>query len=313
MAHLSLSVVIPVHNEANNLKRLDTEIKAALKRLDRPAEVIYVNDASTDGSLKELSELSDVTIITLRRRYGQATALGAGFSYATGDIIISLDGDGQNDPAEIPLLVSTLEERGLDVVAGWRKVRSDRNGIIMLTRIGRFLRHLIIKDTVHDTGCTFRAYRAEAAKSLSLTGEMHRYILALLHWKGFTIGEVAVSDRERAFGVSKYGYGKAIRGFIDLLYIWFIYKYSDRPLHLFGYMSLTSLLLAIVSAGFTAYDRIFRNLHVNRDGWFFLAFFFFIMAILLFSFGIIMDLLMRIYLNTSPNEQQYYVRSVVKK
>jgi glycosyltransferase involved in cell wall biosynthesis len=312
MAFEKISVVVPIFNEAGNLKNLDGEIKAVLRKLGRPFEIIYVNDASVDTTSSELSDLKDVTIITLSRRYGQATALAAGFSYATGDVIISMDGDGQNDPADIPLLLSTLELKNLDVVAGWRKVRSDKQGIRILTRIGRFLRQLLIQDTVHDTGCTFRAHRAEAAKSLSLNGEMHRYILALLNWKGFTIGEVVVNDRERIFGKSKYGYGKAVRGFIDLIYIWFIYKYSERPLHLFGYMSFASFILAIISAGFTLYDRLFRHLHVNRDSWFFLSFFFLIMAIMLFSFGIIINLLMRIYLNTSPNEQPYYMRSVVK-
>lgn len=311
MAEGKISVVIPVYNEAGNLKALDAELKAVLEKLGRPAEVIYVNDASSDGSLAELSALSGVTVITLRRRYGQATALGAGFTHATGDVIISMDGDGQNNPADIPLLLSTLESQQLDVVAGWRKVRSDKQGIRVLTRIGRALRHLLIKDTVHDTGCTLRAYRAEAAKSLNLTGEMHRYILALLNWKGFSIGEVVVNDRARLHGTSKYGYSKAVRGFIDLIYIWFIYKYSERPLHLFGYMSLTSFGFGIVSACFTFYDRIVLGLHINRDGWFFLTFFFFIMAIMLFSFGIIIDLLMRIYLNTSPNERPYYVRDVL--
>ncbi len=305
-------MVVPVYNEAGNLKNLDAELKSVLASLGQPNEIIYVNDASTDTSLAELSALKDVTIITLSRRYGQATSLAAGFSHATGDIIVSIDGDGQNDPADIPLLLETLHTQNLDVVAGSRKVRSDRQGIRILTRIGRFFRGVLIRDTVHDSGCTLRAYRAAAAKSLSISGEMHRYIVALLHWKGFTIGEVVVHDRERLFGTSKYGYGKAVRGFIDLIYIWFIHKYSERPLHLFGYMSIVAFVLSLVSAGYTFYDRVFYAQHINRNGWFFLAFFFLIMAIMLFSFGIIIDLLMRIYLNTSPNEQPHYVRSVVK-
>lgn len=313
MAEPFYSVVVPVHNEAGNLAPLDAEIKAALTALGKPYEIIYINDGSTDASLKELKTLSDVTILNLNRCYGQATALDAGFRAAKGQIIISIDGDGQNDPADIAKLLEKMETEGLDVVAGWRRSRSDRRGIRLLTRIGRGLRRLLIHDPVHDTGCTLRVYTREAAQSLDIGGEMHRYILALLRWKGFLIGEVEVSDRARVNGVSKYGYGKAVRGFIDLLYVWFLYKYSQRPLHLFGYASLASFALGIVSLAWTVYDRLDRHLHVNRDGWFFLTFFFFITAIMLFSFGILIDLAMRIYLNTSGNERRYHIREVIQK
>ncbi len=208
--------------------------------------------------------------------YGQATALHAGFAKAIGEIIISLDGDGQNDPADISRLLEKMQSENLDVVAGWRKVRSDKKGIRVLTKIGRVFRRALISDPVHDTGCTLRVYTREAAQSLDIGGEMHRYILALLRWKGFTIGEVIVNDRARLHGTSKYGYGKAVRGFIDLLYIWFIYKYSQRPLHLFGYMGLASFLLSIVSLIYTLYDKFALGLHINRNIWFFLTFFFLI-------------------------------------
>jgi glycosyltransferase involved in cell wall biosynthesis len=310
MAFEKISIVIPIHNESGNIHSLNAELELVLPALASTHEIIYVNDASTDSSLQELLQLKNVIIITLSRRYGQATALTAGFAHATGDVVVSLDGDGQNDPADIPLLISTLEEKNLDVVAGWRKTRKDKQGILVLTRIGRALRKALINDNVHDTGCTLRAYRSPAAKSLAIGGEMHRYVLALLRWKGFSIGEVVVNDRARVHGVSKYTYSKAVRGFIDLIYVWFIFKYSQRPLHLFGYMSLVTFVLSLISGGFTLYDKIFRNLHVNRDGWFFLTFFFFITAIMLFSFGIIIDLLMRIYLNTSPTEKPFYIRSI---
>jgi glycosyltransferase involved in cell wall biosynthesis len=304
------SAVIPVHNEAGNLASLDKELKHALSALGKPFEIIYVNDGSTDASLNELKALKGVTILNMNRCYGQATALDAGFKVAQGDIIISLDGDGQNDPADIVKLLTKMEAEQLDVVTGWRKVRSDKKGIRVLTQIGRAVRRALISDPVHDTGCTLRVYTREAAQSLDIGGEMHRYILALLRWKGFTIGEVVVNDRARIHGASKYGYTKAIRGSIDLIYIWFIYKYSQRPLHLFGYMSLASFLLSIVSALYTLYDKLALGLHINRNVWFFLAFFFLIMAILLFSFGIIIDLLMRIYFNTSRSEKRYYIRSI---
>lgn len=305
-----LSIVVPVYNEAAGLKELHAEIVAALTPPTVPSyEIIYVNDGSRDTSLQVLRSLSPKPhIIDLNRNYGQSTALDAGFRAATGDIVVTLDGDGQNDPADIPLLLSTLEEKNLDVVAGWRKHRKDKGGIRILTRIGRFMRSFILEDKVHDTGCTLRAYRAEAAHSLDLQGEMHRYILALLRWKGFSIGEVVVHHRPRKHGKSNYGYSKAIRGFLDLTYIWFIHKYSQRPLHLFGYLSLGTFALSGLSLLWTLYGKAFLGLSLNRNGWFFLTFFFALAGIMLLSFGIIIDLLIRIYHNTSPQEKRYYVR-----
>ena len=306
------SVVVPVHNEAGNLAPLHRELEGVMQKLGQPLELIYVNDGSTDKSLEELKSLKGITIVNLNRCYGQATALDAGFKAAQGEIIISIDGDGQNDPKDIPLLVEKMQNESLDVVTGWRKNRSDRRGIRVLSAIGRSLRQILIKDPVHDTGCMLRVYTRDAALSLDLMGEMHRYILALLRWKGFTIGEVVVHDRRRVHGVSKYGYGKAVRGFIDLLYVWFLYKYSQRPLHLFGYASLVSFALGLVSLGYTVYDRLIRHLHLNRDGWFYLMIFFFMAAIMLFSFGILIDLAMRIYMNTSLSEKRYYIRELIK-
>ncbi len=309
MDKVDYSVVVPIYNEEGNLRKLDREIKNVMSDLGT-FEVIYVDDYSTDGSIKELTSLKGVKIIKLNRNYGQATALDAGFKAAEGKIIISLDGDGQNDPADIPKLLDKMKKEGLDVVAGWRKTRADKKGIKILTRIGRLMRKVLIKDQVHDTGCTLRVYTAEAAKSLDLQGEMHRYILALLKWKGFKIGEVVVNDRKREHGVSKYNYSKAERGFLDLVYISFISKYSQRPLHIFGRMSWISILIGLCSGLYAIYTRIFEGLSLNRNGWFFLAIFFLLAGIMFFSFGILMDLLIKIYLNSSPTERRYHVREV---
>jgi len=309
----SVSVIIPIYNEEGNITPLYNELLKIVPLVASSYEFIYVNDGSTDNSLAELSALSGVTIINLNRTYGQATALDAGFKAATGDVVITIDGDGQNDPADIPALLEKLQQENLDVVAGWRKVRSDKQGIRILTRIGRALRKLLINDPVHDTGCTLRVYTRTAVESLDIGGEMHRYILALLRWKGFRIGEVVVNDRERLFGKSKYTYSKAIRGLIDLIYVWFIYKYSQRPLHLFGYLGLGSFVLSGLSLIRTLYGKFFLDLSLNRNGWFFLTFFFLLAGIMLFSFGIVIDLAIRIYLNGSSHEKRYYIREVLKR
>jgi len=307
------SIVVPIFNEAGNITRLDAELQAMLATLDGESEIIYVNDGSKDDSEKELASLSGVTVITLMRQYGQATALDAGLRRATGEFIITLDGDGQNDPADIPRLISARKEKSLDVVAGYRKSRKDKGGIRILTVIGRNLRRIILEDTVHDTGCTLRIYTREAAKSLDIGGEMHRYILALLKWKGFRIGEIVVNDRARVHGVSKYNYTKAVRGFIDLVYMWFIHKYYQRPLHLFGYLSFALFLVSMLLLGNALYQKIFFDLAINRSGHFLLGSFSLLTAVILFSFGIVIDLLMRIHLNNSPHEKRYYVRRVEEK
>ncbi|MFA4960223.1 MAG: glycosyltransferase family 2 protein [Candidatus Pacearchaeota archaeon] len=306
------SVVIPVYNEDGNVKILHEEIVAVMNSLGS-YEIIYINDGSTDITMSELRKLRGVTIIDLNRNYGQSTALDAGFKHAKGEIIISMDGDLQNDPKDILKLLKKLESDNLDVVCGWRKKRKDKNGVKVLTKIGRALRKFMIKDDVHDTGCTLRVYRAKAAKSLDISGEMHRYILALLRWKGFKIGEVEVNHRPRINGKTKYGYGKAIRGFIDLIYIWFIDKYSQRPLHIFGSIGIFSFLIGISAFIYSICEKLFFGLSLNRSGWFLLGTFLIIAGLMAFSFGIVIDLLMKIHLNSSPYERRYYIREIIER
>lgn len=310
---LDFSVVVPIHNEQGNITTLDQEIKHTLQSISNSFEIIYINDGSRDKSLQELKTLTGVKIIDLNRNYGQATALDAGFKAAQGLIIISLDGDGQNDPADIPHLLTKLADDSLDVVAGYRKIRKDKGRIKILTRIGRMLRKFLIGDTVHDTGCTLRVYRSEAIKSLDIQGEMHRYILALLKWKGFKIGEVVVRDRARIHGTSNYGISKSVRGFIDLVYIWFIHKYSQRPLHLFGYIGLLAGFLGGLFFSYSIYQKLFLDMSINRSGHFLLGSFLMLVSLILFSFGVVIDLLVKIHLNNSPFEKRYYIRKIIEK
>jgi len=303
------SVVVPVYNEEENILQLDSEIKAVMSKLGA-FEIIYVNDGSRDNSLNELKKLKNVKIINLNKNFGQASALDAGFKASQGDFIISLDSDLQNDPKDIPRLLQKLKERNLDVVAGWRKHRKDKGGIRILTRIGRLMRRQFIGDTIHDSGCTLRVYRKEAIKSLDLWGEMHRYIVQLLKWKGFRIGELEVNHRPRIHGKTKYGYNKAVRGSIDLLYVWFLQKYSQRPLHMFGYLGLWSFFLGCISWIIAIIEKI-DGFSLNRNIWFFLGIFFMLGGIMLFSFGIMMDLLIRIQQASSPYTKRYYVRETI--
>ncbi len=308
-----ISVVVPVFNEQDNITPLYEELKVALKGLTPSKEFIFVNDGSTDNSLQVLKSLKGVTVIDLNRNYGQAVALDAGFKQAEGDVVVSLDGDGQNDPQDIPRLLKKLQEEDWDVVAGWRKNRKDNKNICFITFVARFLRRIIISDVIHDSGCTLRVYRREAVKSLDIGGEMHRYIMALLRWKGFTITELEVNHRKRENGKSKYGPGKAFRGFVDLVYIWFIHKYSQRPMHFFGAASIFSFVFGSLALFWAFYSRIIYDLSLNRNGWFFIGFFCVLIGVVFFTFGIIMDLLIKLQLTTSPYEKRYYIRRLIKK
>jgi glycosyltransferase involved in cell wall biosynthesis len=309
MKELNFSVVVPVYNEEGNIALLDKEIKGVMDSLGS-YEIIYVNDGSTDNTLKELKKLKHNVIIDLNRNYGQATALDAGFKVAQGEIIISLDGDMQNDPKDIPKMIEKMKKDNLDVICGWRKDRKDKSGIKILTKIGRLLRKVLIKDKVHDTGCTLRVYKKSAVKSLDIGGEMHRYILSILRWKGFKIDEVIVNHRARNAGVTKYGYNKAVRGFIDLIYVWFIQKYSQRPLHIFGELGLWSFFLGFLAEAWAIFGRLYWGLSLNRNGWFFLGFFLILIGIIFFSFGVVIDLAIKTQFNSSPYEKRYYIRDI---
>lgn len=312
MIMIKYSVIIPIYNEEGNIVKLHSEIRLVMDKIAKNYEVIFINDASSDNSLRELKSLKNVSIITLNRNYGQATALDAGFKAAQGEIIISLDGDGQNNPADIPKLLKKLKDDDLDVVAGWRKYRAGKNGIKILTKIGRLMRRVLMGDVVHDSGCTLRVYKKNAAKSLEIHGEMHRYILSLLKWKGFRIGEVIVNDRKREHGKSKYGYSKAVKGFLDLIYMWFMQKYSQRPLHLYGYASILSIFAGFTITAWVAYLKIFNQVDLSDNAWFILGIFFLGGGVLLFSFGMMFDLMIKTFLNTSPIQKNYYIREVIQ-
>lgn len=309
---MKFSVVVPIFDEEGNIFKLDSEIKSVMKKMGT-FEIIYVNDGSNDNSLKELKSLKNVIVIDLQGNYGQSIALDAGFKHVTGEYVISMDGDLQNDPNDIPKMFAKMKKDNLDVIAGWRQKRKDSFGIRVLTRTSRLVRGLLVKDPVHDSGCTLRIYTRAAVNSLELWGEMHRYILGLLRWKGFKIGEIVVNHRPRIHGKTKYGYNKALKGFIDLIYIWFISKYSSRPLHLFGKLGLISTFIGVLCELKMLHEKIFRGIDLSNNGWFIVGFFFLGMGLVLFITGIMTDLLIRIHLNNSPSDKRYYIRAVHRK
>lgn len=267
-APLEVSVVLPVYNEVGNLEQLDGEPRQALATIGGNAEIIYVDDHSTDGSSELLLELTRAAgdgslrtrVVTLRRNYGQTAALAAGFDLAEGDVVIPLDADGQNNPADIPRLLAKLEE-GYDVVSGWRRSREDR---LISRRIpsmsANWLISKVSKLPLHDAGCTLKAYRRSLLKEVRLYGDMHRFIPIFLAFLGARVAEIEVDHRPRRAGVSKYGGDRVFKVAVDMVLLHFMSKYYTRPMHYFGRLAafflaataLVSVMMVVFKYGWLA-------------------------------------------------------------
>src|SRR5436190_15311123 len=236
-----ISVVVPVHNEERSVALLYDELRSALEPLDSPWKALFVDDGSFDGSFAALTHLhnaaDNVRVVRLRRNFGKAAALVAGFDQARGETVVTIDGDLQDDPAEIPRLLAKLDE-GFDLVSGWKTHRRDRLSRRVLSRIFNRVTSAFSGVHLHDMNCGLKAYRADVVHGLRLYGELHRFIPVLAHYRGFRIAELSVNHRPREHGRSRYGVERYLRGFLDLLTVSFIGRYRYRPLHLFGGLGL---------------------------------------------------------------------------
>jgi len=243
-----VSVVIPVHDEERSVALLYDELRSALESLGLDWEAIFVDDGSTDGTFAALTRLhsgnDNIRVVRLRRHFGKAAALGAGFDQARGDTVVTMDGDLQDDPAEIPRLLAKLDE-GFDLVSGWKTRRRDPLTRRLLSRVFNTVTSRFSGVRLHDMNCGLKAYRAEVVHGLRLYGELHRFIPVLAHYRGFRIAELPVNHRQREHGRSRYGIERYLRGFLDLLTVSFIGRYRHRPLHLFGGLGLTLMTIGI--------------------------------------------------------------------
>jgi Glycosyltransferases involved in cell wall biogenesis len=247
----SYSVVVPFHNEEESVRELHQRLSKAMTNRFEPVEFIFIDDHSTDRTMAALKEITSVdprvVVIRLKRNYGQTVALAAGFDYAEGDVIISMDGDLQHDPADIPQMLAVFQETGCDIVSGWRKKRVDNFLLRRLpSRIANWLMAKLSGIDIHDFGTTFKVYRKDTIKQIKLYGEMHRFIPALASWNGATIVEVPIKNIERPGGRSHYGLSRTIRVLFDLLTIRFLLKYVTRPLHFFGPLGLLSTMTGLL-------------------------------------------------------------------
>lgn len=311
-----ISVIIPFYNEEGNILPLYDKLMHSLSTdfSEFDYEIIMVNDGSMDKTWPEIKQcwLKNPKVIGLRlnKNYGQSIAMDAGFKKASGDIIITLDGDLQNDTADMKKLYDKMVADELDVVAGWREKRKDPMWMLVITKTARVLRRMLINDWVHDSGCTLRVYKKEVIENLYLWAEMHRYIIAIARINGFRIWELKVNHMPRVVGTSKYNWSKSIKGLIDLFYIWFIAKYNSRPLHLFGFVGLGNAFLGSIFLFVSFYQKIFIGLSLSRSGWLMLGIFFVQIWVLLFVFGMMIDIMIRSYYNTSK-DKRYIVREEI--
>ena len=310
-ARLDVSVFLPVYNEQDNVEQLNLKLTDALERLGRSYEVIYVDDGSTDHSLAKLREIAArdarVRVISLRRNYGQTAAMSAGIDHARGQILIPMDADLQNDPADIPRLLAKLAE-GYDVVSGWRKDRKDR----WLTRQipSRLANRLVAKLSgveLHDFGCSLKAYRRDALTGVKLYGEMHRFIPIYAGWAGARVAEIPVTHHARAAGESKYGLSRTIKVFFDLITIKFLSSYLTKPLYLFGSAGLVCLVISLFSFAFALYYRIVEGVHLNRMPLATLSMIMFAMGIQFIFMGLLAEMIVRTY-HESQDKPTYLVR-----
>ena len=309
-----LSIVLPVYNEAGALPELHAELTACLSALGRAYEIIAVDDGSRDESLAILKQLAasdpHLTVIALRRNFGQTAAFAAGFDHSRGGVVITLDADGQNDPADIPAILSKLDE-GYDIVSGWRQNRKEP---FFLRRLPSIIANWLISRStdvkLHDYGCSLKAYRSEVVKNVRLYGELHRFIPALASWMGVKIAETPVKDRKRAHGKSKVGLDRTWRVLLDLLTVSFLLSYSARPMQLFGGLGLVSFGIGTLIALYLSALKLLYGASLSNKPSLWLAVLLIVVGVQFISLGLIAEMMTRTYHETQ-NKPIYAVREIV--
>ncbi len=312
---MDISIVIPLYNEEENVEQLYTQLKAALEGTGREYEIIIVDDGSTDGSFDVLKRLHEgderLKVIRFRRNFGQTAAFAAGFDLSQGEVVITMDADLQNDPADIPLLLEKIEE-GYDVVSGWRLHRQDP---FLTRRLPSIIANWLISQVtgvhLHDYGCSLKAYRREVVKNVQLYGELHRFIPAIANWMGVSVAEVPVRHYARRFGRSKYGLSRTARVLLDLLTVRFLLSYSTRPIHIFGGLGLISFVAGIGLGGYLSFVKFALGQKIGDRPLLLLAILLMVLGVQLISMGLLGELVVRTYYETL-DKPIYAVREVLE-
>ena len=310
----SLSVVIPVYNEEDNIPELYRELKGVLEKLPYRYEIIFVDDGSTDRTYEILQKLAEedphVKVIRFRRNYGQTAAMYAGFQYAEGDVVVTMDGDLQNDPRDIPRLLEKIEE-GYDIVSGWRKNRKDPFlSRILPSKIANWIISKVTGVKLHDYGCTLKAYRKEVAKNFRLYGDMHRFLPAVAKSFGAKITEIVVNHRPRKYGRSKYGIGRTVRVILDIFLVKFLNDYLNKPLYVFGPVGLALMGLGFLIMLYLSVEKIFFGASIGGRPLLILGVLLFLSGLQLLSTGIVAEVVVRTYYE-SKRDVPYRVEKVL--
>src|SRR3954466_847839 len=309
-----ISVVIPMRNEAPNVAELHAELTSVLRDFGRSYEIIATDDGSTDETFAKLAALqrSDprLRVIRFRRNFGQTAAFAAGFAYARGRYLITSDGDGQNHPRDIPPMIKRLEDRGSDIVAGWRK---DRKDPFLNRRLPSMIANAIISMStgvkLHDYGCSLKVFRSEVVKPMKLYGEMHRFLPAIASEMGVTIEEKVVNHRARRHGTSNYGISRTVRVVLDLLTVKFLISYSTRPLHIFGLLGFIMGLTGTAVCGWLAWMRLFGYESIGNRPLLLFGILLVFTGVQLVTLGLLAEMQARTY-HESQNKPIYVVREI---
>lgn len=301
-----ISLVIPLLNEEESILPLLNEIRKAIKPLNKPYEVIFVDDGSTDGSLKIIKDAGKtdnrIKFISFRKNYGKSAALQVGFRAATGDAIITMDADLQDDPHEIPNLLKKLDE-GFDLCSGWKKERFDPFIKKYSSRFFNFVTRIISGIKIHDFNCGLKAYRREVVQNLNVYGELHRYVPVLAKWQGFTVTEIPVKHHKRRYGKTKFGMSRFFKGFIDLITVTFVSRYVKRPMHFFGFLGALSFLVGLIVNGYLTVEWLSGKPLSNRP-MLFLGMLLIIVGVQFFSVGLLGEMLV----HQNQSEREYVIK-----
>jgi len=311
---VDISVVIPIYNEKESIEKLYENLNEALSKMNLKYEVLLIDDGSIDGTFYELLKVHNKNklfkIIRFRKNFGQTSAMSAGFNYAEGEVVVTLDADLQNDPRDIPVLLSKLNE-GYDIVSGWRKNRKDK---AITRRFPSIVANKIISMLtgvhLHDYGCTLKAYRKEVVKNINLYGEMHRYIPAIASWMGVKVAEVPVIHHSRKYGKSKVGLSRMIKVILDIITVKFLLSYSQSPIQMFGLIGLFSGMIGFIITIYLVIMRIFFHQSLADRPLFILSIFMIFIGIQLITIGLLAEVLIRVY-HKVQNKETYVIKDII--
>jgi glycosyltransferase involved in cell wall biosynthesis len=309
---MMISVVIPLYNEEENVPELYRRVKSVMESLDEKYEVIYVDDGSTDSTLPQLEEIrsrdGNMVVISFRRNFGQTAAFAAGFDYARGDVVITLDGDLQNDPGDIPRLLEAIKDN--DIVSGWRKKRKDP---FLLRRFPSIIANRLISWVtgvkLHDYGCSLKAYRSDVVKNLNLYGEMHRFIPAIASWYGVKIVEIETTHHPRLKGKSKVGISRTPKVFLDLITVKFLQSFSTKPLQFFGPVGLASGAAGFIISLYLSVGKIFFGRDIGGRPLLLLGALLIIVGIQFIGMGLLGEMMVRVY-HESQKKPIYVIKKI---